>query len=81
MVDKTLKRSVLAILIFLFIPPLFASNIFMSREERKANRETEVQESQKQFQWWPTDAKPAPVKDADMGGYWWWPNKSGSAAL
>ena len=27
----------------------------------------------KRFQWWPTDAKPAPYEDPEKGGYWWWP--------
>ena len=29
------------------------------------------------FAWWPTDAKPAPVKDPDRTGYWWWPEIPG----
>ncbi len=29
------------------------------------------------FSWWPTDAKPAPVKDPDRSGYWWWPTTPG----
>lgn len=36
------------------------------------------QGSGERFSWWPTDAAPAPVKDEVRGGYWWWPNKSGS---
>ena len=31
----------------------------------------------KKFAWWPTDAKPAPVKDPDRSGYWWWPQTPG----
>lgn len=27
----------------------------------------------KKFAWWPTDAKPAPYKDPQRSGYWWWP--------
>jgi outer membrane protein OmpA-like peptidoglycan-associated protein len=30
------------------------------------------------FEWWPTDAKPSPVKD-ESGGYWWWPQTPGQA--
>ena len=26
---------------------------------------------EKQFDWWPTDATPGPVKDEERGGYWW----------
>ncbi len=33
----------------------------------------------KRFSWWPTDAKPAPVKDGDRSGYWWWPDIPGEA--
>ncbi len=33
----------------------------------------------KRFSWWPTDAKPAPVKDRDRSGYWWWPEVPGEA--
>jgi len=32
---------------------------------------------QRRFSWWPTDAKPAPVKDNARGGYWWWPDIPG----
>lgn len=32
-----------------------------------------------QFSWWPTDAKPGPVKDPDRSGYWWWPEIPGEA--
>ncbi|MDD5643901.1 MAG: OmpA family protein [bacterium] len=34
-------------------------------------------ETGKVFQWWPTDAKPGPVKDEERGGYWWWPEYPG----
>ncbi len=27
----------------------------------------------RQFAWWPSDAKPAPYKDPERAGYWWWP--------
>lgn len=32
----------------------------------------------KKFAWWPTDAKPAPVKDPNRSGYWWWPDAPGA---
>lgn len=72
-------RYVLIALFILAAPNLFASNLFIGKEQRKANREPAMQELQKQFQWWPTDAQPAPIKDADMGGYWWWPQQPGTA--
>ena len=39
----------------------------LSREEK---RKQEIDELQKRFKWWPTDANPGPVKDPDRGGYW-----------
>ncbi len=33
----------------------------------------------KKFAWWPTDAKPGPVKDTNRSGYWWWPEVPGKA--
>jgi outer membrane protein OmpA-like peptidoglycan-associated protein len=30
------------------------------------------------FSWWPSDAKPAPYKDPDRSGYWWWPEQPGA---
>lgn len=50
---------------------------FMTRERRELNREKENREFQERFQWWPTDATPAPVEDAERGGYWWWPDTPG----
>jgi len=47
--------------------------------DREARRNAEKDELQKKFAWWPTDAKPVPVKDEDRGGYWWWPDKPGQA--
>jgi len=48
----------------------------LSREEKRKN---EMDELQKQFEWWPTDAKPSPIKDPQRGGYWWWPLEPGEA--
>ncbi len=42
------------------------------------NARREIEAMQKDFTWWPTDAKPAPVRD-ERGGYWWWPEKPGTA--
>ncbi len=39
------------------------------------------EEMAKKFQWWPTDAQPAPVKDNNRSGYWWWPDRPGSPSL
>jgi outer membrane protein OmpA-like peptidoglycan-associated protein len=34
----------------------------------------------RKFQWWPTDAQPAPYKDTERSGYWWWPNQPGATS-
>lgn len=46
-------------------------------ESKEEKRDRELQELQKDFEWWPTDAAPGPVKDQERGGYWWWPNVPG----
>ena len=33
----------------------------------------------RKFSWWPTDARPAPFKDPDRSGYWWWPEIPGES--
>jgi outer membrane protein OmpA-like peptidoglycan-associated protein len=54
-----------------------ASAQFIDKATRDARREEEIKKTQETFSWWPTDAKPAPVKD-EKGGYWWWPQKPGT---
>ncbi len=49
--------------------------------DKEARKKTQLDELQKKFSWWPTDAKPAPVKDDTKGGYWWWPTKPGTQKL
>lgn len=66
------KGIVLVLFITLCISSAFASDI-----DKEARRKAEVDELQKEFSWWPTDAKPAPVKDTERGGYWWWPTEPG----
>ncbi len=70
--QKSISGMVLLCVLFLsFIDvSLFASD----REEKKKK---ELDELQKRFSWWPTDARPAPVKDAKRSGYWWWPEVPG----
>ena len=46
--------------------------------DRESKRKAELESMQKQFGWWPTDAKPAPVKDETRQGYWWWPKEAGT---
>jgi len=68
---KFILKRILILILFISIASFsFASN----REER---RKKELDELQKKFSWWPTDALPGPVKDEERGGYWWWPNQPG----
>lgn len=48
-----------------------------SYAKTKNKKDNEVQQLQQKFNWWPTDALPAPVKDEEKGGYWWWPTAPG----
>ncbi len=48
---------------------------------KSEKRQRELEQLQKKFEWWPTDAQPAPVKDEQNGGYWWWPDQPGQARL
>lgn len=59
-----------------FILCLFLADISLAldRDERRAK---DIEALQEKFSWWPTDAKPGPVKD-ERGGYWWWPTQPGS---
>ncbi|PIP20229.1 MAG: hypothetical protein COX40_05865 [Candidatus Omnitrophica bacterium CG23_combo_of_CG06-09_8_20_14_all_40_11] len=67
------KKTVLSTIIFI----LFLSGIFGCALDKTSRRKAELGELQKKFSWWPTDAKPSPVKDEERGGYWWWPNQPG----
>ncbi len=44
----------------------------------RLSKDEQLRELQKEFQWWPTDAQPGPVRD-ERGGYWWWPKEPGEA--
>src|SRR3989339_212276 len=59
---------------------IFSSTVFSyaaDKQGREEKREEELGQLQKRFEWWPTDAKPSPVKDSGRGGYWWWPTTPG----
>ena len=61
---------------------LFANTGYTwQKQERELKREEELKELQKRFEWWPTDAKPGPVKDSKRSGYWWWPTEPGQEKL
>lgn len=80
MKNKTFIRIAISVSLAFCMNSLFASDWFISKQDRIAKRDQQLQGLQKQFQWWPSDAQPAPVKDADMGGYWWWPTEPGQAS-
>lgn len=67
-------KSVCNVAIFLWVI-LFAFS-FSSALDREEKRQQEQQAFEEQFKWWPTDARPCPVKD-ERGGYWWWPKEPG----
>jgi len=69
-----MRKIALAVAVTLLFYNLAYAGFKRGREARKEN---ELRELQKHFEWWPTDAKPGPVKDTERGGYWWWPNEPG----
>lgn len=79
MKNRVFIRIAVAISLIFCMNSLFASDWFISKQDRIDRRDQQLQELQKKFQWWPTDAQPSPVKDAEMGGYWWMPNQPGTA--
>jgi len=71
-----LRNAIVITFLILFV---FASTAPIAlAKECPGCAEREKEELQKRFDWWPTDAKPAPVKDEVRGGYWWWPLQPGS---
>ena len=81
-----MKKQILfffAIILF-FIPNVvfaqsFPGTLLLDKKVRDDRRKQETENMQKEFQWWPTDAQPQPVKDQQMGGFWWWPKAPGTA--
>jgi len=69
-----LRQCLLFMLTLMFSGSVIGSALALKDEERKKQ---ELEELQKRFEWWPTDAKPGPVKDEERGGYWWWPTIPG----
>ncbi|OIO36099.1 MAG: hypothetical protein AUJ74_03770 [Candidatus Omnitrophica bacterium CG1_02_44_16] len=70
----SLRSSLMLFLAFTFIS---TSCVIVSASDKEERHKAEIDSLQKQFSWWPTDAKPSPVKDQDRGGYWWWPTEPG----
>jgi outer membrane protein OmpA-like peptidoglycan-associated protein len=75
MPNKKFKTAMAILLAILF----FCPHSHAQRQSRQERKEQQLKELQRHFEWWPTDAKPGPVKDLDRGGYWWWPLEPGEA--
>jgi len=71
-----MKRAISLILMSLFV---IVSIGYSYAAELEGKHKAEMDEMQKKFHWWPTDAKPNPVKD-ERGGYWWWPKDKGNVS-
>lgn len=77
---KKIVAYFLALMLILQSKPLLSLDFhIISKEERETKRQEEIEELQRHFDWWPTDALPAPVKDEKHDGYWWWPTQPGRA--
>lgn len=74
---KNILRMTVAAIALSCAMPAAAHAQYIDKATREARREQGVKDLQQRFSWWPTDAKPAPVKD-ERGGYWWWPEAPGS---
>lgn len=72
---KKFKTAMAILLVILF----FCPHSHAEKQPRQERKEQQLKELQRHFEWWPTDAKPGPVKDLDRGGYWWWPLEPGEA--
>jgi len=70
-----MKKFIIFSLILIFTAEI--SFGWVIGEDKKARKEKELKALQERFKWWPTDAKPGPVKDEQRGGYWWWPTQPG----
>jgi hypothetical protein len=79
MKNKILIRAAVILSMLFCMNSIFASDWFISKQDRVSKRDLQLQELQEKFHWWPTDAQPSPVKDADMGGYWWMPTQPGAS--
>jgi outer membrane protein OmpA-like peptidoglycan-associated protein len=70
-----MKKIVSSLLTVLFLTTILGYGYAADTETK---HKAEMDELQKKFHWWPTDAKPNPVKD-ERGGYWWWPKEKGTS--
>ena len=68
-----MKKLISAILALVFLSVTIGYSYALDEKHKG-----QMEELQKKFHWWPTDAKPNPVKD-ERGGYWWWPKEKGTS--
>jgi outer membrane protein OmpA-like peptidoglycan-associated protein len=54
--------------------------MLITKQYREEQRPKELKKLQETYSWWPTDAQPSIQKDADRGGYWWYPETPGPAS-
>lgn len=69
MLGLTIVVSIFSLVTFSYAAP---------RRIQGEKRKEELNALQKRFEWWPTDARPGPVKDLERGGYWWQPQEPGN---
>ncbi len=74
-----MKKILAVVFMFTFFSIIGFRADASSKEEREARKKSQMEAIQPRFMWWPTDAQPAPVKDLENGGYWWWPRQPGTA--
>ena len=79
-----MKKSI-KILVCAFVATAFCSSMAFgwelpfNKKKAEQDKKAEIEKTSKEFQWWPTDARPGPVKDEERSGYWWWPTAPGKA--
>jgi len=71
------KKSIFTYLLSILFFSICINAVFAATNEEKKNED--LKRLQEKFSWWPTDAKPEPIKD-EKGGYWWWPTTKGDAS-
>lgn len=72
-----MKKSICSAFLLVVFCFLCLGNLQLQAFEGGAAGAAKEQDSPEKFSWWPTDAKPGPVKDEEKGGYWWWPKEPG----
>lgn len=70
---KIIRYALVLIILFSY----FGFSYGIDKLTKEEKRKQELDRLQERFKWWPTDARPGPVKDPERGGYWWWPTEPG----